>query len=148
MNQPLPSGQPRPPIRVPISYLLLFLGLILAAVAFVRFQGLAWTVQDAPVQWQRELVFIDTPDGQIAAIDFTNRQEVMRFEGEQGFLRGTLRALARERKRRGIGREAPFLVLEHTDGRLTLLDPSTQQRIDLASFGPINSAIFRNFKPQ
>lgn len=148
MNQPLPSGQSRPPIRVPIGYLLLFLGLILAAVAFVRFQGLAWTVQDAPVQWQRELVFLDTPDGQISAIDFIDRKEVKRFEGEQGFLRGTLRALARERKRRGIGPEAPFLVIEHTDARLTLLDPSTQQRIDLASFGPINAAIFRNFKPQ
>lgn len=148
MNEPLPPGQSRPPIRVPIGYLLLFLGLVLAAVAFVRFQGLAWTVQDAPVQWQRELVFADTPDGQISVIDFVDRKEVMRFEGEQGFLRGTLRALARERKRRDIGPEAPFLVIAHTDGRLTLLDPTTQQRIDLASFGPINSAIFRNFKPQ
>lgn len=148
MKQPLPSGQVRPPIRKPIGLLLAFLGIVLAAVAFAKFQGYTWTVKDAPVLWQRELVFVDTADGQIAAIDYLDSKEVARFKGEQGFLRGTLRALARERKRRNIGPEAPFLVIEHTDGRLTLLDPSTSQRIDLESFGPVNSAIFRNFKKQ
>jgi len=148
MKQPLPPGQVRPPIRKPISFLLVFLGLILVMVAFAKFQGFVWTVQDAPVLWQRDLVFADTPDGQISAVDLSDSKEVARFKGEQGFLRGTLRALARERKRRGIGPEAPFRVIEHTDGRLTLLDPSTAQRIDLESFGPVNSTIFRQLKKQ
>jgi putative photosynthetic complex assembly protein len=146
MNERAPVGSMKPPIRKPIGYLLAFLGVILLVVAFARFQGLVWTVQDAPVLWQRELVFSDTPDGQILVLDYSDSKEVARFKGEQGFLRGTLRALARERKRRGIGSQAPFRVIEHTDGRLTLLDPSTAQRIDLESFGPVNSAIFRNFK--
>ncbi len=146
MNGPMPSGNMKPPIRKPIGYLLAFLGLVLCLVAFARYQGLTWTVEDAPILWQRDLVFADTPDGQIVAIDSFDSKEVMVFKGEQGFLRGTLRALARERKRRGMGPEAPFRVIEHTDGRLTLLDPSTSQRIDLESFGPVNSAIFRNLK--
>jgi hypothetical protein len=33
-------------------------------------------------------------------------------------------------------------LLGRADGRLTLLDPSTQQRIDLEAFGPSNVAVF------
>jgi len=146
MNGSTTSASMKPPIRKPIGYLLVFLGIVLFLVAFARLQGLTWTVKDAPVLWQRELVFADTPDGQILVSNYSDSKEVALFKGEQGFLRGTLRALARERKRRGIGPEAPFRVIEHTDGRLTLLDPSTSQRIDLESFGPANAAIFRNLK--
>ena len=146
MNGSTSSGSMKPPIRKPIGYLLVFLGIVLFLVAFARLQGLTWTVKDAPVLWQRELVFADTPDGKILVSNYSDSKEVALFKGEQGFLRGTLRALARERKRRGIGPEAPFRVIEHTDGRLTLLDPSTSQRIDLESFGPANAAIFRKLK--
>jgi putative photosynthetic complex assembly protein len=146
MSGAAPSASMKPPIRKPIGYLLVFLGIVVVLVAAARFHGPAWNVKDAPVLWQRELVFADTPDGQILAIDYIDSKEVAKFKGEQGFLRGTLRALARERKRRNIGPEAPFQVIAHTDGRLTLLDPSTSQRIDLESFGPINSAIFRSLK--
>jgi hypothetical protein len=33
-------------------------------------------------------------------------------------------------------------LLGRADGRLTLLDPSTQQRIDLEAFGPSNASVF------
>ena len=56
--------------------------------------------------------------------------------GENGFVRGTLRGLARERKRQGIGPDQPFRLVAHVDGRLTLLDPATGRRVDLESFGP------------
>lgn len=138
----------RPPINKPISILIGFLITVLVLVAFARFQGLSWTVPDAPVLWERSLVFIDTPEGHISARDFSDGTEVALLEGEQGFVRGTLRALTRDRKARGIGPEAPFLVVAHTDGRLTLKDPSTSQRIDLESFGPTNSAIFLQFRKQ
>jgi len=32
-----------------------------------------------------------------------------------------------------------------TDGRITLMDPATGQRIDLESFGPTNTAEFARF---
>jgi len=57
-----------------------------------------------------------------------------------------LRALARERHRENIGADAPFLLIGRTDGRLTLLDPTTQQRIDLESFGPSNAALFADLR--
>jgi hypothetical protein len=45
--------------------------------------------------------------------------------GTQGFLRGALRALVRERRQHGLGDEQPFRLLAHPDGRLTLEDPAT-----------------------
>ena len=62
--------------------------------------------------------------------------------GTNGFLRGTMRGLARERKRQGIGAELPFRMIGRADGRLTLEDPGTGRRVDLGSFGPTNAAAF------
>ena len=67
------------------------------------------------------------------------------LQGEQGFVRGTLRALTRERYSRGIGSELPFDLIARVDGRVTLIDPSTGQRVDLESFGPTNTAEFSRF---
>lgn len=91
---------------------------------------------------QRVLRFDDLPDGAVAAIDVSNGEVVRRFEGEQGFLRGTLRAMARERKLHGIDSREPFELLLHDDGRLTLLDPKTGMRIALESFGATNTGVF------
>jgi putative photosynthetic complex assembly protein len=67
------------------------------------------------------------------------------LHGEQGFVRGTLRALTRERYSRGIGSEVPFDLIARVDGRVTLFDPSTGQRVDLESFGPTNTGEFARF---
>jgi putative photosynthetic complex assembly protein len=134
------------PIKWPIRFLLVFLGATLFLVAIARLTGVSWHAADADTVWQRQLVFVDTQGGSVLVKDPVTNKTLGQFDGEQGFLRGTLRALARERKRRGIGPEAPFSVLGRADGRLTLMDPSTSQRIDLESFGPTNSAIFRNFR--
>ncbi len=62
--------------------------------------------------------------------------------GTNGFLRGTMRGLARERKRQGVGPELPFRMIGRADGKLTLEDPGTGRRVDLGSFGPTNAAVF------
>jgi putative photosynthetic complex assembly protein len=134
------------PIRWPIRFLIVFLGATLLMVGLARLAGVSWHASDAETLWQMQLVFVDTAGGSVLVKDSASGRTLAQFDGEQGFLRGTLRALARERKRRGIGPEAPFSLLGRADGRLTLLDPSTAQRIDLESFGPTNSAIFRNFR--
>ncbi|MBU3648663.1 MAG: photosynthetic complex assembly protein PuhC, partial [Limnohabitans sp.] len=119
---------------------------VLVAVGLARWSGLDPRTPDAAVQWQRALQFKDLPDGDIAVIDANTQQAVANFSGEQGFLRSTLRALARERHREKLGSDAPFLLIGRTDGRLTLLDPTTQQRIDLESFGPSNAAVFAGLR--
>jgi putative photosynthetic complex assembly protein len=100
----------------------------------------------APVIWQRALHFEDRPDGSVAVLDGTTRVEVSRLQGEQGFARGALRMLAHARLRHGLSPEQPFLLTGHANGRLTLSDPATRERIDLESFGPTNAAVFARLR--
>ncbi|MEK0429412.1 MAG: hypothetical protein RL001_1939 [Pseudomonadota bacterium] len=92
----------------------------------------------------RVLNFIDQPDGSIRVIDHETHDIVDNFSGEQGFLRGTLRALVRERKLRGLeaNQAQAFELIAHDGGRLTLRDPATGTSIALESFGPTNTAVF------
>jgi hypothetical protein len=39
----------------------------------------------------------------------------------------------------------PFELIARVDGRVTLFDPSTGQRVDLESFGPTNTGEFARF---
>lgn len=119
------------------------LALTLAVVTWQSQIGGGPVKEETPsVQWQRSLRFEDRPNGDIAVLDATTQREVAHFQGEQGFLRGSLRALARERQRNGLGPQAPFDLTGHVDGRITLRDTATGQRIALESFGPTNSAVF------
>lgn len=130
----------------PMAWIGVMLLAMLVAVGLARWSGLDPRTPDAAVQWQRELQFRDLPGGDIAVLDLQSQQQVARFSGEQGFLRSTLRALARERHREKLGADAPFVLIGRTDGRLTLQDPSTGQRIDLESFGPSNAAVFASLR--
>ena len=119
-----------------------FLSSVLLVVALLRNQGVMSPQDDAPVSWQRTLRFEDRPNGDVAVLEAQSQMELTRFQGEQGFVRGTVRTLSRERMRRGIGSGPAFELIGHTDGRLTLLDPATGARIDLESFGPTNMSAF------
>ena len=118
--------------------------LALMAVAFVRVSGVgAVHVPDAAAVTLREFLFEDRSDGSIAILDARTRQQVDTVApASNGFLRGTMRGLARERKRQGVGPEVAFQLIGRADGRLTLVDPGTQRRVDLESFGPTNAAVF------
>ena len=94
---------------------------------------------------ERTLSFQDRADG--AVIAHEGATEVAVFEGEQGFLRGTLRGMARIRRGRDVSPEVPFHIAAWADGRLTLDDPATGQRIDLEAFGPTNAAVFARLLP-
>ncbi len=150
---PKHDWQPSPPpsattqgLNRPMAWIGVMLLAMLVAVGLARWSGLDPRTPDAPVQWQRDLLFRDLPGGDIAVLDHRTGQAVARFSGEQGFLRSSLRALARERIRENLSSDAPFLLIGRTDGRLTLQDPSTGQRIDLESFGPSNAAVFASLR--
>lgn len=130
--------------RGPLIGAALLVGAVLCGTAGVRMTGLgASHTPDAPTVAERFFRFEDRSDGSIAVIDAgPNRVVDAVPPGTNGFLRGTLRGLARERKREGIGPEQPFHLLGHADGRLTLEDPTTGRRVDLESFGPTNAAVF------
>lgn len=119
----------------------------LVGVAVVRWSGEDIRAPDAGVAVTRQLRFEDRPDGSVAVIDGRSGLLVQKVEGEAGFLRGTMRGLARERRRAGLGNEQAFELIGRADGRLTLHDPATGVKVDLESFGPVNAAVFAQFLP-
>ena len=141
--------------RVPVatdSFLRLILyfaaGIIafsLISVGLIRITGNGPDQLAAAPTVQRSLVFEDQKDGGVRVADGVSGQTLTVLYGEQGFVRGALRALARERFARGIGSAQPFDLIARVDGRVTLMDPSTNQRVDLESFGPSNTAEFARF---
>jgi putative photosynthetic complex assembly protein len=124
-----------------------FLSSVFLVIALLRGQGMEIPQEHNPVSWQRTLRFEDRPNGDVAVMEGQSNTEITRYSGEQGFVRGILRALARERMRRGIGSGPTFELIGYTDGRQTLLDPATGQRINLESFGPTNMAAFAMLQP-
>jgi putative photosynthetic complex assembly protein len=57
-------------------------------------------------------------------------------------MRGSLRALARERRLDKLHANAPVRLTAWPDGRLTLEDTSDGERIELEAFGPDNEAVY------
>lgn len=135
----------KPKMNMP-QFAVLSLGFLLLGLFAIRQAGVSPQDTQEQVQWQRDLRFLDGPQGEIVVLDALTETEISRIEGEQGFLRGTLRALARERKRRDVGSGPAFELLAHANGRMTLKDTATGQHIDLASFGPSNVAVFERIK--
>lgn len=130
--------------RVPLMALgaLALVTVLMAGGTRLTGVGAASTVDAATIS-VRELRFEDRSDGGIDILDArlnTRLGDVA--PGTNGFLRSTMRGLARERKRQGAGADMPFRLLGRADGRLTLEDPATGRRIDLESFGATNAAVF------
>jgi putative photosynthetic complex assembly protein len=103
-------------------------------------------VPDSPAVAVRHLQFADTDDGRLLVREAgTGRVIDTIAPGEGNFVRGTMRGLARERKRSGIGAAPPFILSSRADGRLTLEDPATGRHVDLEAFGPSNAGIFARY---
>lgn len=136
-----------PPLRFPRAPLFALGAMVIAsvvAVAAVRVTGVgAVHVADAAPVATRDFRFEDRPDGSIVVLDPAGGGVVETVApGSNGFLRGTMRGLARERMRQGVSPALPFTMVGRADGKLTLLDPGTGRRVDLGSFGPTNAAVF------
>ena len=94
------------------------------------------------VQVERDLRFADRSDGAVVVTDVADNHQVAVMTGQNGFLRGTLRGLARTRRSEGVGPEQAFHLTGFSDGRLTLSDPTTGRHIELEAFGSLNEAVF------
>lgn len=122
----------------------LMIGLTIALSGAARLTGIGTTQMPPSAAVEtRSLHFADQRDGSIAVTDAaTGRTVAVVSPGTNGFLRGTLRGMARERRRQDIGAGPAFNLVRWADGRLTLEDPTTRRVIDLAAFGPTNSGVF------
>lgn len=93
----------------------------------------------------RSIRFVDRADGGVDIVDTADGSLAGRVVpgSLNGFVRGVMRGLARDRHLSHVGPQAPFVLTRYSDGALTLDDPSTARHIELGSFGPTNRAAFR-----
>jgi putative photosynthetic complex assembly protein len=147
-SSPMPAPIKSAPDTFPRWVLWATAGLLsftLIAVALVRITGNGPDQLAAATVTERLLRFEDAVGGGVAVIDGETGKLLTTVTGEQGFFRGAVRALARDRIARKIGAEEPFKLIARADGRLTLFDPVSGQRVDLESFGSANAAVFAQF---
>jgi putative photosynthetic complex assembly protein len=136
-----------PANRIPRAALLgagsLVVGSLLL-VGFARLTGYRPAQPDASrIVASSELRFEDRADG--AVLVYSSPQDHLIDTlppGTNGFVRGVLRGLVRERRADLIGAAPPFRLTRWADGRLSLDDPSTGRHVDLEVFGPTNAAAF------
>ncbi len=125
---------PKPVLRAALVIVALTFTLAISASQFGI--GRSADTYGAPVA-QRALAFADAPDGGIVVRDGATGEVALTLpQGTNGFLRGALRGLADRRRTARLPHEAPFLLTAWDDGRVTLEDPLTRQRVAVSSFGP------------
>jgi putative photosynthetic complex assembly protein len=130
-------------------------GAVPGAAALVCFSLLAVTTARF-MHWQAtplpaaspvtvlHLSFRDRPTGAVEVLDADHDDALVHVipPGTNGFARGVLRGLARERRAEGVGAAPPFTLTRWSDGRLTLEDPQTKRQLSLEVFGPSNAQPF------
>lgn len=100
--------------------------------------------EQAQVITKRILRFSDRADGSVLIEDVAARQVVGTVAPftESGFVRSVMRGLARDRRMRGLGADAPFVLALWSNGQLSLTDSATGRALELGAFGPSNRAAF------
>jgi putative photosynthetic complex assembly protein len=120
------------------------LAFIVVAAGLARVTGLAGSQIDPATAVQSvELRFVDRSDGAVEVHEATSGRAVaVLAPGTNGFVRGVMRGMARERRQFEVGMEPPFRLTSWDNGGLSLEDPSTGRRIELEAFGPTNFEVF------
>jgi len=123
-------------------------GLLVAAAilasATARLTGIGTTrLPAAAAVTSAELRFLDRGDGAVLVQRLPDETPIAVLPaGTNGFARGVLRGLARDRRLAHLGAESPFRLVRWSDGRLSLEDPTTDRVIAIEAFGPTNARVF------
>ena len=133
--------------RLPALTVAGMVGLALLAAAAGRLTHAATPLPRAQIVDSRDLRFEDRADGAVLVFDGASATPFQIVTGENGFLRGTLRGLARSRHSQGMDGGAPFRLSAWSDNRLTLDDPVTGRHVELEAFGSTNEAVFARLLP-
>ena len=117
---------------------------IVAMVGMARLAGVDPTQStEFAVVDSRDVLFIDTANGGVSIIDNQTGSQLRELApGTNGFLRVTLRGLAKNRMTRGFGPEIPFRVARTSTGMTQLTDLATGRTITLDAFGQTNTQVF------
>lgn len=131
----MPQLTPPKPLVVG-ALIFVALAFVLAIAASQFGIGKSADIYTDPVA-SRMLTFADAPDGGILVHDASDGSLALAMpKGSNGFLRGALRSLANTRRRSGVSSTEPFVLTAWGDGRVSIEDPKTGERIAVTSFGP------------
>ncbi len=95
-----------------------------------------------------DLRFADQKDGSILVTEAGRGTTVAVLAPDtNGFVRGVMRGMARDRLSRRLGPAMPFRLSRDAAGRLWMQDLATRRLVDLEAFGGDNRAAFADFLP-
>lgn len=143
----MPTHTSNHPASFPRGVLIAAAGMlafVTVTAGIARITGWAGSQIDpsTPVQTV-ELRFVDRTDGAVEVYEVTNGRAVaVLAPGTNGFVRGVMRGMARERRQHEVGTEPAFRLIRWEDGTLSLEDPATGRRIELEAFGQTNFDVF------
>lgn len=139
-RQEATDGVPRPILRG-AAFLI---GFALLAAGASRFSDVGTLhMPAAKAVTTLSLRFEDHPNGSVGVRDASDDREIYIVQpGAFGFIRSTLRGLARERRRAEIDASVPFTLTRWSDGTVSLEDAATGRRVNLDAFGPDNVKAF------
>lgn len=127
------------------------LAVTVAGTAAVRMSRLATPAAAPvfpPVATEASLRFADRADGAVTVSDARTGATVSTLAPDSnGFVRGVMRGLARDRLSRGLDAGPPFRLGRDAQGRMWLQDTATGRLVDLQAFGVDNRAAFAAFLP-
>jgi putative photosynthetic complex assembly protein len=137
-----PTANPFPRAALVGTAMLIVFTIAIAMMG--RQGGVGFTSRPVlePVE-TRQLFFSDRRDGAVEIHEAGRAEPLLVLDpGTNGFVRGAMRGLARERRIRGIGAEVPFSLVYWENGSLTLEDTETGHTVDLSAFGATNYELF------
>ena len=121
---------------------LIFASIALAAAARYGDYGVTRSAH-APVAESRAFTAEDGATSGIVLRDAQTGAVLATIApGDGGFIRGVLRGFARDRRAASLSPQDAFVLVRHTDGRLTLTDTTTKRTVVLDGFGPTNREAF------
>jgi len=103
--------------------------------------GSAEVMDPSTIVESRTLYFEDGEDGAVIVREGDEIIEVL-ASGDGQFVRGVLRAMARQRRLSSGGPEEPFTLVHWADGRVSIEDPVSGERVVLNAFGSENLQAF------
>ncbi|MBK1716548.1 photosynthetic complex assembly protein PuhC [Thiocystis violacea] len=140
-HRPFPKG-----VLYAVAALLSFTIIMIGVARLTGFM-----MPQAPVTAEvesRDLRFVDLDDGSLAVYDVATGELIHTLSpGEEGFIRGVLRSMERQRKGYQASISEPFHLARRENGMLTLEDPTTGILLDLRAFGETNQAAFADLMP-
>jgi putative photosynthetic complex assembly protein len=133
--------------RLPLYSAFALVAFAFVTIIFSQLTGIGSMLTDPGRPVDMVDLTIRQGDGDRVEVSDANSGKILAdfAPGEGGFVRGSMRALARMRMTADVDVNEPYRVIKWSSGAVSLSDTRTGQRIYLNAFGPDQVAAFEKF---